>query len=222
MARIRHRRAVATLACVGVLLLLAACAGQSTRAPAPALAPKAQAQATQRQVERETWLQAHPDWTLQGRVAVANARDGGSGRIDWQQAGTRFDVTLTAPVTRQGWRLSGDAAGAVLDGLDGGPREGDDASALLLQATGWEIPVTALSAWVRGARAEVPRHGPATVAFAADGQLAQLQQDGWTIDYTGWQPAAESGAPALPLRLQARRGDAKVRLVIDRWGAVAP
>jgi outer membrane lipoprotein LolB len=197
--------------------LLAACAGQPTRTAPPVSGAAAQ----QMQVERATALAAHPQWSLQGRVALSNGRNGGSGRIEWQQDGPRYSVALSAPITRQSWRLTGDAESARLEGLDGGTRQGPDAQALLREATGWIIPVAALASWVRGAAD--PQLPLATLQFSADGHLASLQQAGWTIDYSQWQAQPAIGIE-LPHRLDASRGDARVKLVIDAWdaGAAAP
>lgn len=192
-----------------VVLLALALAGCATaRIEAPAV-PADAAQALQ--ARREAALGAARDWGLEGRIAISNGRDAGSGRIDWRQSGERFDITLTAPVTGQGWRLSGEPGHATLDGLPGGPREGRDAEALLREATGWDIPVRALPAWVRGLRADP---ASAVAEFAADGRLARLSEGGWTITYA-WPPAA--GVQPMPTRIEARRGDARVRLVVDRW-----
>jgi outer membrane lipoprotein LolB len=200
-------RAALLAACVFV----AGCAGQAVReSPLHAgTGSELQAQATRADV-----LAAHPRWSLQGRVALSNGREGGSGRIDWQQDGPRFVVSLSAPITRQSWRLSGDGSSARLEGLEGGPREDSDAERLLRGATGWVIPVAALSSWVRGtAAAGLPQ---AVLRFGSDGRLARIEQGGWTIDYTGWQLQPGPGVE-LPQRLVATRDDAKVRLVIDGW-----
>ena len=196
-----------------LLLLLSACATQSPRTTLPAIAADPQTH----QQQRQATLAAMGAWSLAGRVALSNGREGGSGRIDWRQLGPRYEIELSAPVTRQGWRLSG-APGAevVLDGLDGGPRRGTDAQALLREATRWDIPVDALAQWVRGTAADQARHGPATLAFGADGRLATLEQDGWRIAYSGWQPAPGTTAE-LPGRVDATRGGARVRLVVDQW-----
>ncbi len=197
--------------------LLAACAGQPIRT-AP---PISDAAARQAQVARAAVLIAHPQWSLQGRVALSNGRNGGSGRIEWHQDGPQYAVALSAPITRQSWRLSGDDGSARLEGLDGGPREGADAQALLREATGWIIPVSALASWVRGA-ADL-QLGPAMLQFGAEGRLVRLQQAGWAIDYSDWQLQSVLGI-ALPHRLNASRDDAKVKLVIDNWqeGAATP
>lgn len=192
------------------------------REPLPTLSAQALAQAQAQQQAREAAIAAMPDWSLQGRVALSNGRNGGSGAIEWTQRGGKYEVALSAPVTRQSWRLSGNESAARIEGLDGGPRSGGDPQTLLRETTGWEIPVAALSSWVRGARADEAAFGPATLAYGADGGLARLEQAGWTVDYSAWQPAGEAGA-SLPTRLNAERGQARVRLVVDRWeGAGAP
>jgi len=207
--------AVALATCA---LLLAGCAGQVVRESALHAGTAAELQA---QARRVATLQAHPRWSLYGRVAVSNGHDGGSGRIDWRQDGRRFDVSLSAPITRQSWRLSGGEDQARLEGLDGGPRTDTDPERLLREATGWVIPVAALSSWLRGIEADgLPR---ARLEFDAGGRLARIEQGGWTIDYAGWQPQAGFGVQ-VPQRITASATGtgAKVRLVIDGWQPGAP
>jgi outer membrane lipoprotein LolB len=185
------------------------------------LPPEQQAAADARQQARELALRGQADWSLQGRIAVSSGRNGGSGRIDWRQRGDGYEVELSAPVTRQSWRLSGTPEWARLEGLDGGPRAGADPMALLYEATGWLIPVAALADWVRGLRA--PSVGPSQVEYADDGRLSRLQQGGWTIDYR-WPD--QEGDRVLPERIDARRdgggddgrsGEARVKLIVDEW-----
>jgi outer membrane lipoprotein LolB len=84
--------------------------------------------------------------------------------------------------------------------------------------------VGALAAWAAGARADVQAFGPARLEFTADGTLARIEQDGWIVDYLGWREAHPgAGGPEggqrlqLPDRINAARGDARVRLAIDTW-----
>lgn len=195
----RRARGFALAGC----LALAACAPVATR-PHAAVGANSDAQAA-----RELALAAVTRWSFSGKVAVSQAGKGGSARIDWAQAGPDFDIRLAAPVTRQGWRLSRHGELARLEGLDGGPREGPDAEALLLQATGWQLPVDTLAAWVRGARAEAG----ATLESDPQGRPALIREQGWTVEYRAWG----AGSPALPLRVFARKDAASVRLVIERW-----
>ncbi|MFO3706126.1 lipoprotein insertase outer membrane protein LolB [Xanthomonas codiaei] len=165
---------------------------------------------------RQAWLQAHPQWSFQGRVAISKGRDGGSGRIDWQQDGAHYRVQLSAPVTRQSWVLTGDSATGAgrIEGLDGGPRSGPDAEQVLREATGWTIPVNRMPDWVRALR--IAEAGAQRVDLDAAGRLRTVHQDGWTIDFLAWALAGD-GLPELPQRIEARQGEAKVRLLVDQW-----
>lgn len=192
-------------------MLLAGCVSQPTRVPSVPV-DEAQARA---QDERRAAL---TEWALSGRIAVSNGKQGGSGRIDWQQSGDRYAVSLSAPVTRQSWRLSGDESGGRLEGIEGGPREGADIEALLREATGWNIPVRALADWVRGVGADASRFGEARIVYGEGNRPVRLAQAGWVIDYAQWQADAAAGqAPVLPARLTATQGEAKVRLIVDEW-----
>lgn len=213
----RLRNVLAALACVAAL---AACA---TAPPAPETLPVldagARARAEAAQEARAGVLAAIPAWGLEGRASITRGREGGSGRIEWRQDGGTYEVSLAAPVTRQSWRLAAGPDGARLEGLEGGARTGPDAEALLYGATGLVVPVDALGAWLRGVPADPARHGPARLHFGDDLLPLRLEQAGWSIDYRRWQVGGD--APALPLRIDARRGDAGVRLVVDQWSGPA-
>lgn len=199
------------------LLLLAGCAsrGPTIETLRSLDDPEAIAAAQAGQATREAWLSARPDWSFEGRVAVSHGSKGGNGRLDWEQAGVTYIAALSAPITRQSWRLIVDDRGARLEGLDGGTRNGPDADLLLREATGWDIPVQTLAEWARG----IAAGGQAT--FGMNGQLQSLSQSGWQIRYSEWQPIA-TDVPPMPRRIEAQRGEARVRLIIDRWDFGSP
>lgn len=187
---------------VAVLALLAAC----TTAPRRISADSALLAA---QVEREAALAREGAWKLTGRLAVSDGRDGGSGRIEWIQDGDTYQITLNAPVTRQSWKLAGNASFARLDGLEGGPFFGDDAESLLAEHVGWQVPFSDLIAWMRGARAS----GPASMEFGETGLPALIVQRGWRIEYRAFNTAPLP----LPTKVFAAQGERKVRMQVDRW-----
>ncbi|GAB3099091.1 lipoprotein insertase outer membrane protein LolB [Lysobacter terrae] len=202
------------------VVALCALAGCATRPVAPALpdltgAARTQAEAGQR--AREQTLSGYAQWSFSGRIAVSVGSKGGSGRIDWNQDGAAYEAALSAPVTRQSWRLIGDThhEAARLEGLEGGPREGEFAEDLLEEATGWRIPVNQMPDWVRGIA--MPLSGaPPQTAYGADGRLRSIEQLGWKVEYQEWMPA-QGARPELPRRILARSGQATVRLIVDEW-----
>ena len=200
------------------VMWLAGCASVPTAVPAAAAGDIAGFEAAQRQREDALGLAGGqcgaPSWAMAGRVALSNGKDGGSGRIEWMQADGGAGVTLSAPVTRQSWTLHVSTAGAVLEGVAGGPLTAPDPEVLLREVTGWQIPVGALGCWMRGARAGAAV-GEASVAYAADGKPLRIEQGGWRIDFDAW--GEDAGLP-VPTRINAQRGQDRVRLVVDRWG----
>ena len=188
---------------VALPLLLAACV--------PAVRMKGDAGLLNAQLAREQTL-AHADhWVLQGRLGVSDGKDGGSGSFSWTQNGDKYEFVLRAPITGKSFRLSGDPAGALLEGLDRGPLRGPDAEALMREALGWEVPLRDLRAWVLGLRAD---SGPAELSFGVDRLPSLLQQDGWAVDYREWDATRK---PPLPTKVYAERPPYKVKLSIESW-----
>lgn len=184
-------------------LLLAACV--------PAVRVQGDAGLLAAQRVREQALAGADHWALQGRLGVSDGQQGGSGNFSWSQDGDHYVFVLRAPITGKSFRLSGGPAGALIEGLDGGPLRGPDAEALMRKALGWEVPLHELRAWVLGLRAG---SGPAELSFGANRLPSLLQQDGWSVDYRAWD---EAHHPPLPTRVYAAKPPYKVRLSIDTW-----
>jgi outer membrane lipoprotein LolB len=191
---------------VALAIGLAACAAPERRSETSA--------GLLRQEAREETLARMDHWSLVGRIAVTDGKDGGSGRIEWLQRGDSFRIDVRAPVTRQTWRLSGGPESAVLEGLEGGARHGSDAAELLRREVGWTLPVADLIAWARGARGT----GPAVIEFDAEGRPERIEQHDWLVEYRAWHEEN----PALPRKVFASTGNRRVRLIVERWDVVDP
>lgn len=187
------------LACLA--LMLAACAPRGALQRAEPAAGDA----------RAARLSGLPRWSLAGRIAFSDGREGGSGRLEWLQDGAFFDISVRAPVAGGSWRLSGDGSLAQLDGAGPQPLRDPDAEALLARELGWRLPVSKVPRWVRGLPAEP---GSARIEFDAAGLPRRLAEGGWTVEYRGWTDAA--GIP-MPRRLVARRDPFEVRIAVERW-----
>lgn len=149
-------------------------------------------------------------WSFEGRLAVSNGKDGGSGHIRWEQDGEFFTISLRAPISGQSWQLSGDGSHARLEGVKPYPVLGTSARELLRRELGWELPVGEMRTWLfgRGFGAQ------AELRLAADDTLAEVNDSGWNITYRNWK---EINSSLVPGRIAARKSPNQVRLAIQSW-----
>jgi outer membrane lipoprotein LolB len=200
------RRAVRMLVPLAPLLFLGACA------PTPLLVRPGNSAELAAQVRRALVLAQLPVWQASGRIGVADAQQGGSGAFDWAQDGASIDFTLTAPITGRSFRLHSGPDGACLSGLKPQPVCAFDAASLLRAELGWELPLGELRAWVLGVAAP----GSAShMQYGLDGLPAQLQQDGWAVQYRSWNMQARP--LPMPRLIEAQHAPYSVRLYVDQW-----
>ena len=150
-------------------------------------------------------------WQFTGRFSLTRAEQGWHAGLSWQEQADQFQLKISGPLGQEAFRLTGNAAGVLLEDADGKIIRANDAESLLLQTTGWSLPVTGLRYWVRGL--PVPR------VYASErrdlqGRLLALEQSGWAISYTRYHSIEGVGWPA---KLRLVRDDVTVRLVIDAW-----
>lgn len=167
------------------------------------------------QSQREQSVVAQSRFHLRGRIAIKNARDGGSGRFDWSQDGDQIRFELSAPLSNQTWRLEGQPGSYTLTDSKGAPQRNHDARQLIYDASGWTIPMQQLRFWVRGASAiSSDLTEAAELSFDATGRLSVLKQNGWTVNYERYADASDT---ALPIKLRAFKDDAQVKVIVQSW-----
>jgi outer membrane lipoprotein LolB len=188
-------RTVAAIGCA--LLWLAGCASPPQRGPAPAIA-----------------LEQLDHWQARGRIGVSGAGGGGSGSFEWQQRADAASIQIRGPVGIGSVRLHvrGEASNPQLqlETGDGAILESDAAWAALEARLGANLPAGNLRYWLLGLAAP----GPHEWRPANDAGEVTLEQQGWRIDY---QRYSDDAGARVPTRLRATSGDARVRIVIDRW-----
>lgn len=201
--------------CAGLVVGLSACVSTRPRVSTDI------AHATQ--IQRDQSVRSQENFQLRGRIAIKNARDGGSGRFEWTQKGDQVQFELSAPLSNQTWRLEGRPGRYTLTDSKGEPKTSRDAGALIYAASGWTIPMYELRYWVRGARAmktgvsselNPSDESAPQLSFDATGRLSMLRQNGWTVHYERYQDASDT---ALPIKLRAFKADAQVKVVVQSW-----
>jgi outer membrane lipoprotein LolB len=150
-------------------------------------------------------------WELSGRVSITRGEEGWHAALQWREQDGRYRLQVSGPLGQGAFELTGSAGRVVLRDAQGRTLAAPDAESLLLQATGWQLPLDGLRFWVRGLPAPV---GDARETRDAAGRLVRLAQEGWDIRYDRYRML---DGYALPGRLKLARNDITVRLVIDSW-----
>jgi len=133
-----------------------------------------------------------------GRISLRQGERSDHLQFDWQHAPGRDVVLFSSPLGQGLAELGRDGAGAWLV-MPGEPeRRAADLPALAQRLFGAPLPLDVLADWLRGARP------------ALSGNV-----DGWRIEVSETAP---SGQHRLPRRLDVRRDDIELRIVIDGWG----
>ena len=185
------------------LVLLAACASRPPAGPAgPADAAA---------------LMALEHWQVSGKVGLRQNGTGNSARLDWQQSGAAYTISLNGPLGLGAIRIEGDADGVTVTNKEG-THQAASPEALIERLSGWQIPVSELVYWVRGLPAP---ELPVLATEMAHGRLQRLSQAGWQIEYREYQWA---DGLLLPAKIVLERPQTRLTLLLKHWqtGAESP
>jgi outer membrane lipoprotein LolB len=185
-------------------LVLAGCSRVQTRSsedPASALAYQS----------RFDQLELLSDWTLEGRLAISDGNEGGSGSLSWFSSETVTRMSFRGAMGKGAWQLQSDANGARLELADGAVRFAPTVAELVLEQVGWKVPVEALSWWIKGLA--LPGEWEARL-IDAEGRVVELRQSGWDVDFSNYSLQENLW---LPGKLTARRGNYLVKMAIRKW-----
>jgi outer membrane lipoprotein LolB len=150
-------------------------------------------------------------WSLEGRLAVSDESDGGSGKFRWATDIDGVQMDFHGALGRGAWKLRADTQSAVLTLADGNVYREGSIEQLVRQQLGWEIPVENLSWWVRGLLSPGHYHER---DIDGSGDITRLVQNDWTVEYDRYR---EFNGIRLPVKLVAHRENWTVKLVIRDW-----
>jgi outer membrane lipoprotein LolB len=184
-------------------VFLSACALAACTLPPPAAQPAEPA-----------IRQAAAAFALTGRVSASDGERSATGRFEWRRQPAADRWTISGPFGQIAARLDAGPEGAELSLADGtrhhAARAADLMPAFFPGIADAELSLARLAAWVQAA----PPVGSEVRTLDAHGRPARLIDQGWSIDYLGYQ---DDAAAALPRLLEIFRGDFRLRLVIDQW-----
>lgn len=150
-------------------------------------------------------------WQISGKVGIRAPKESGSATLFWLQRQDYYDIRLSGPLGRGAARLTGRPGSVLLEVANQGRYEAPTPEALLGEQLGWSLPVSHLVWWVRG----LPAPGSKSrVTLNGDSRLANLEQDGWKIEYLSY---VEQNGFWLPERVKLHGPDLDVTLVVKDW-----
>lgn len=161
--------------------------------------------------KRAGQLEAIVSWGLVGKISMDDGDQGGSGRLQWEVKPGLSELDFHGAMGRGAWHLQVGPEGAWLQMADGTEQTAPAVSELIQEQIGWPIPLDALQWWVRGLAAPGVTENE---TLGSDGLLISLRQFGWSVDFNRYD--AFDGM-AMPVRLDAKRDDYRVKLAISRW-----
>ena len=202
-----YRRILTTLAILFASLVMTGCQIWQTSHELPS--PKAD-QPKLDWVEHVRTLTLMQEWQIRGKIGVRTADDGGSAYLDWSQSFDSFYILLSGPLGQGSTIVSGNPYGARLENGDG-TFISDSPEQLVLEHTGWNIPIHQLLYWVKGIPAP---YGKSEPTYNAYGALKTLQQNQWNLEFDRY---GEAMGTLLPQKIKITKGDLKVTLIIKEW-----
>jgi len=152
------------------------------------------------------------EFSVVGRVAVRYGAESATGRVTWRHSVLDDDLLIASPLGQGIAEITRRDGTYTLVTANGQRFDAADPERLTEQALGWALPLGGLPDWLQGR----PQAGVAADARYDGKQLAELRQQGWTIEYLGYEEAGR-----LPRRLRLTRGDLDIRLIIEEW-PIAP
>lgn len=164
--------------------------------------------------EREQRIMALQQFELQATLGIKAPNDSMSGNLNWQQLNSAdYQAQLRHFSGLSLFELSHSSAGSAIK-IRGETYTAVDTSSLLLQLSGWSIPLHDMPLWLRG----LPGTKGRDIVRDKFGRVT-----GFTLtDSTGivWQLRYQSFFPdalALPKRLLLTSSDTQIKLVMRNW-----
>ncbi|MBB3170140.1 lipoprotein insertase outer membrane protein LolB [Simiduia aestuariiviva] len=164
--------------------------------------------------QREQALLAIDHWRFDGKLGVKAPSDSGSVYVGWSQRAEAYAIQMQGPLGQGGGTLVGGPSGVR---LQQGDRElaAPTASALVRDAFGWELPMSALPFWVRGLPAPDLKQRQ-SIERDAQGLLTKQYQDGWVLEYSQYKLVQGHALPGK-LKAESKALGLRLVLVISDW-----
>lgn len=176
-------------------------------------------------------LQQLDQWRLKGKIAWISPTKRQSAYINWRQNKQAMDFTLSTILGINAASLIFDGKIAKLE-ADGNTYFDTSPSQLILQTTGWDIPIQSLQHWIKGASTDKPQKSAKNtmkISRFENGLVSQIISScpskrfscsPWQIDYKAYKLEIINGIEyQLPssIILTNLRSNALIKIRVNEW-----
>ncbi|HEX5056780.1 MAG TPA: lipoprotein insertase outer membrane protein LolB [Gammaproteobacteria bacterium] len=161
---------------------------------------------------RRARLESIRHWRLRARIGVVAATQSGSADLQWEEQGEVFTLKVSGAFGHGLIAIEGDAASVHLKTGKGEQLGAASAEDLILQQTGWVIPVNGMRRWMLG----LPSGLYPDESFTLDdaGRIDKLRGGGWEIEYGRY---GLYHGHQLPDRIRMQNEQVKIKLAVIDW-----
>lgn len=136
--------------------------------------------------------------------------------LRWQQnADGSFELRVAGPFGIGATTVSGTLDDVIVRNSKGTYRS-NDPEGWIESRMGWTLPLAGLRYWMLGLPSP---YSEADIELNPQGQIINLQQDGWRLDYSEYQRA---GGYDLPRKFEVANDDVRLKVVVDAWSDLPP
>jgi outer membrane lipoprotein LolB len=156
-------------------------------------------------------LSSIPYWQLKAKIAIIANNQANSAYVDWQQQKRNYTISLMGPLGMNSLTLKGSPGHVSLKNSSQQPFTAATPEKLIEKVWGLNFPVSNLYYWIRAIPAPDSSY---QTRFNQNGQLTQLAQQGWLINYQNYLPANQYH---LPTFLTLSHEQIKIKVSIYQW-----
>lgn len=149
-------------------------------------------------------------WQIDGRISVITSEDNWYSGFNWITDKHDYQLRFTGPLGQTELEIR-QSEGKTWLKTSSNERTTENLQQLLLQETGWIVPVGSLRYWILGFAD--PNKSVQYKNHKKD-QLSKIEQSGWTIQYSRHQLI---NGQSYPKKIVITDGSVKVKIIITRW-----
>lgn len=153
------------------------------------------------------------NWELDGKFSLSSESQNNTLVFHWKQDDADYLINFILPFGQGNYVLESkaDQSASLLT-----PKKkllvADDAVALLLQTTGWDVPMDNFSYWLRGL--PIPKIKQTNMQFDEDGNITEMQQESWQVSFKRY---VKVGDIVLPNKVFVKNDRVLLKLVLWNW-----